>query len=73
MEVILTGIPTTATVMERLGVVNRVCSEKDMLQEAIQLAEVVASNSSPAIGLAKQAVKAGKLHETLISENYLIN
>ena len=61
MELILTGSPTTAAEMERLGIVNRVCSaEEDVLEEALKVAQTVASFSAPAIALGKQAVKAGK-------------
>jgi enoyl-CoA hydratase len=61
MELVLTGSPTTATQLERLGLLNKVCSsEEDVLDESIKLAEAIAANSAPAIGLAKQAVKAGK-------------
>lgn len=61
MEMILTGLPKTAIEMERLGVVNRAISaEGDVVDEALAIAKVVAQFSSPAVGLAKQAVKAGK-------------
>lgn len=61
MELILTGQATPAADMERLGVVNRVVpAEQDVLAEALQVADAVAQFSAPAIGLAKQAVKAGE-------------
>jgi enoyl-CoA hydratase len=61
MELILTGTPATAAVMERLGVVNRVMlPEEDVLEETLKMARKMASFSAPAIGLAKQAVLAGK-------------
>jgi enoyl-CoA hydratase len=61
MELILTGTPATAAVMERLGVVNRVMlPEEDVLEETLKMARKIASFSAPAIGLAKQAVLAGK-------------
>lgn len=61
MEMILTGRPTTASEMERLGVVNRVvASEQDVFEEALKVAQSIASFSAPTIGLAKQAVVAGK-------------
>lgn len=61
MELILTGSPTTAAEMERFGLVNRVCSaEQDVVEEALKVAGVVAAYSAPAIGLAKQAIRAGK-------------
>jgi enoyl-CoA hydratase len=65
MELILTGSTTTAAEMERFGIVNRVCmAEEDVVEKALKVAEAIAAFSMPAIGLAKQAVKAGK-HSTL--------
>ncbi|RMZ74525.1 enoyl- hydratase [Pyrenophora seminiperda CCB06] len=61
MELILTGAPTSAAEMERLGVVNRVASiEEDVLEVATKMALTIASFSAPAIGLAKQAVLAAE-------------
>lgn len=58
---ILTGTPAPATEMERLGLINRVVlPTQDVCDEALQVAQNIASFSSPAIGLAKQAVVAGK-------------
>lgn len=61
MELILTGTSMTATELERYGIVNRVVSvEQDVVDEALKMAETVAAFSAPAIGLAKQAIRAGK-------------
>jgi enoyl-CoA hydratase len=61
MEMILTGSTTTAAEMERFGVVNKIYpAGEDVLEKALKVAEVIAAFSMPAIGLAKQAVKAGK-------------
>lgn len=61
MELILTGATTSATEMERLGVVNRVVpNEQDVLEVATAVARTIASFSAPAISLAKQAVLAGE-------------
>ncbi|KAF2797821.1 enoyl-CoA hydratase/isomerase [Melanomma pulvis-pyrius CBS 109.77] len=61
MELILTGSPTTAAEMERFGIVNRVCSaEEDVVDVSLKVAETVATFSAPAIGMAKQAVKAAE-------------
>ena len=66
MELILTGASTSASEMERLGVVNRaVSSEEDVLEVAMKMARAVASFSAPAVGLAKQAVLAGEHSLTL--------
>jgi enoyl-CoA hydratase/carnithine racemase len=61
MGLILTGSPTTASEMERFGIVHLVCSaEEDVLDEALKLAATVASFSAPAVALAKQAVQTGR-------------
>jgi enoyl-CoA hydratase len=61
MELILTGEPSTAIEMARLGVVNRaVLPEQDVLEETLKVARRIASLSAPAVALAKQAVLAGQ-------------
>lgn len=61
MEMILTGVPVVAPEMERFGLVNRVCTaDQSVVEEACKVANVVAAFSQPAVGLAKQAVKAGE-------------
>jgi len=61
MELVLTGSPTTANEMERFGIVNKVvAADEDVVDEALRIAEKIAAFSAPAVGLAKQAVKAGK-------------
>lgn len=73
MELVLTGSPTTATELSRLGLLNKVCSaEEDVLAESIKLGEAIAANSAPAIGLAKQAVKAGKNGPRPRPENFVL-
>ncbi|PVH94971.1 ClpP/crotonase [Periconia macrospinosa] len=61
MEMILTGMPTTASDLERFGVVNRVIPlDQSVLDAAIKVAEVTAAFSAPAAQLAKQAIKAAE-------------
>jgi enoyl-CoA hydratase len=61
MELILTGVPSTAREMAQLGVVNRaVLPEEDVLEETLKIARRIASLSAPAVALAKQAVLVGK-------------
>jgi enoyl-CoA hydratase/carnithine racemase len=63
MELILTGESATAIDMERYGIVNKIVSiEHDVVDEAIKTATRIATFSAPAVGLAKQAVKAGEQH-----------
>lgn len=66
MELVLTGLPATASEMERFGIVNKVvAADQDVVEEALKVAEVIAAFSAPAIGLAKQAVEAGKFSRRL--------
>lgn len=61
MELILTGLPVTATEMEQRGVVNRVVSsDGDVLEEALLVAKIITARSAPALRLAKHVVKTGK-------------
>ncbi|KAJ4350105.1 uncharacterized protein N0V89_008726 [Didymosphaeria variabile] len=61
MEFILTGEPLTAQEMERYGIVNRVVPiGQDVVDEAMRIATRIATCSAPAIGLAKQAIKAAE-------------
>ncbi|KAF1846732.1 ClpP/crotonase [Cucurbitaria berberidis CBS 394.84] len=73
MEMILTGSPATAREMERLGVVNRIMTaEQDVVDEALKVAQTMASFSAPAVGLAKEAVTAATtLHAGLQIERAL--
>jgi len=46
--------------MEQLGVINRVVpADKDVLEEALQVAQIIATRSAPALRIAKSTVKAG--------------
>ncbi|KAF1953846.1 enoyl-CoA hydratase [Byssothecium circinans] len=61
MELVLTGSPTTATELERVGIVNKLVPvNQDVVEEALKMAEVTANFSAPAIQLAKQAIKAAE-------------
>jgi enoyl-CoA hydratase/carnithine racemase len=58
MELVLTGRRIDAQEAHRLGLVNRVTKKKEWLDEAIELASVVARRAPLAVRLAKQAVQA---------------
>ncbi|KAH8689765.1 enoyl-CoA hydratase [Phaeosphaeriaceae sp. PMI808] len=61
MEIILTGSPIPATDLERFGIVNKVVAQdQDVVAEAVRVAETIAAFSAPALGLAKEAVKAAE-------------
>jgi enoyl-CoA hydratase/carnithine racemase len=58
MELVLTGRRITALEAEAMGIVNRVTKSKEWLEEALELAEVIARRPPLAVRLAKQAVLA---------------
>jgi enoyl-CoA hydratase/carnithine racemase len=58
MELVLTGRRIDANEAHRLGIVNRVTAKGKWLEEAIELAQVVARRPPVAVRLAKQAVLA---------------
>lgn len=60
MELVLTGASISAVELERLGAVNKTCAEEEVFKEACNMAQSIARFSAPAIGLAKQAVKAAE-------------
>src|ERR671937_1978888 len=76
MELVLTGRRIDAAEAQRLGFVNVVAPRKRWLEQAIELAEVVARRPPLAVKLAKQAVlaaeemplSAGLLHERRLYE-----
>ena len=60
MEIVLTGRRIDAHEAYRFGVVNRVAKKKEWLDQAIELAEVVARRAPIAVRLGKQAVLAAE-------------
>jgi enoyl-CoA hydratase/carnithine racemase len=60
MELVLTGRRITAEEAHRIGIVNRVAGRDDWLQQAIELAQVVARRPPIAVRLGKQAVLAAE-------------
>ena len=64
MELMLTGDIIDAAEAQRLGIVNKVVPEQELMKEARQLAERMARGPSIAIGLTKQAIKRG-VHNNL--------
>src|SRR5947209_17726578 len=58
MEMVLTGEPFTAQEMAEHGLVNRVVSKGEHLNEALKLAKLVAAQAPIAVRLAKDAVNA---------------
>jgi enoyl-CoA hydratase/carnithine racemase len=60
MELVLTGRRIGAVEAHQLGLVNRVASEANWLEQAIELAEIIARRPPLAAKLAKQAVLAAE-------------
>jgi enoyl-CoA hydratase/carnithine racemase len=60
MELIVTGRRIDALEAQAFGLVNRVTSKKKWLQQALDLAEVVASRPPEAVRLAKEALHAAE-------------
>jgi enoyl-CoA hydratase/carnithine racemase len=58
MELVLTGRRIDAREAHRIGLVNRVAKKGDWLDDAVELASVVARRAPLAVRLAKQAVQA---------------
>lgn len=65
MEMVLTGDMLTAADAERLGLINRVVPVENLAEEAMTLAQKIASKPSESIRLAKESVrKAFETHLT---------
>jgi enoyl-CoA hydratase/carnithine racemase len=60
MELVMTGRRIDAHEAHRIGIVNKVAPKKEWLDQAIELAEVVARRPPLAVRLAKQAVLAAE-------------
>ena len=59
LEMILTGEPISAARAQELGLVNRVVPSERLIEEAIALAEKIASRSPRAVRAAREAVLRG--------------
>jgi enoyl-CoA hydratase len=66
MEMVLTGRMMDAAEAERAGLVSRVIPVADLLEEALKVADRVASMSRPLVFMAKEAVNAA--FETTLSQ-----
>ena len=58
MELVITGRRMDVAEAQAVGIVNRVAGKRDWLEQAIELAQVVARRPPIAVRLAKQAVQA---------------
>ena len=57
VEMVFTGEPITSLEAERIGLINRVVANQDLVKCAQELADKLAKGPSLAIGLAKQAIR----------------
>ena len=60
LQMLMTGDPITAQEAYRLGMVNELYSQADLMDAAHRIAEKIASNSPTAVQAVKQAVKMGE-------------
>jgi enoyl-CoA hydratase len=66
MDMILTGRMMDAAEAERAGLVTRVVPTAELVDEAIKIAQAIATKSKPAVRMAKDAVNAA--FETSLAE-----
>jgi enoyl-CoA hydratase len=60
LQMLMTGDPITAQEAYRLGMVNEVCPNGELLDVARRIAEKIASNSPTAVQAVKRAVRMGE-------------
>jgi enoyl-CoA hydratase len=60
LQMLMTGDPITAQEAYRLGMVNAIYPQADLLPAAMQVAEKIASNSPTAVQAVKRAVRLGE-------------
>ena len=60
MQMLMTGDPITAEEAYRLGMVNKLHPQRDLLDAALRIAEKIAGNSPTAVQAVKRAVRLGE-------------
>jgi enoyl-CoA hydratase len=60
LQMLMTGDPITAQEAYRLGMVNELCPQGELLEVAQRIADKIASNSPTAVQAVKQAVRMGQ-------------
>ena len=58
-EMIFTGKMISAAEAEKIGIVNKVCSQKSLMEEAVKTAKTIASRGKVSLRTAKQAINNG--------------
>jgi enoyl-CoA hydratase len=59
-ELVLTGEPIGPIVARRIGLVNRVCEEEGVLEEAVATGEKIAERGPLAVAAAKRLLQQGQ-------------
>jgi enoyl-CoA hydratase len=60
LQMLMTGDPITAQEAHRLGMVNEICPQAELMDAAHRIAEKIASNSPTAVQAVKRAVRMGE-------------
>ena len=60
MQMLMTGDPVTAAEAHRLGMVNEIHGQGELMPAALRIAETIASNSPTAVQAVKRAVQLGE-------------
>lgn len=60
LQMLMTGDPITAQEAYRLGMVNEICPQSELVDRARRIAEKIASNSPTAVQAVKRAVRMGE-------------
>ncbi|TMB41536.1 MAG: enoyl-CoA hydratase/isomerase family protein [Chloroflexi bacterium] len=60
LQMLMTGDPITAQEAYRLGMVNEICPQSELVDRARHIAEKIASNSPTAVQAVKRAVRMGE-------------
>jgi enoyl-CoA hydratase len=60
MQMLMTGEPISAQEAYRLGMVNQVTSQTDLMRVTLEIAEKIARNSPTAVQAAKYAARSGQ-------------
>jgi enoyl-CoA hydratase len=60
LQMLMTGDPITAPEAYRLGMVNELCSQGELMEVARRIADKIASNSPTAVQAVKRAVRMGQ-------------
>lgn len=69
MDLVLTGRTISAAEAKAIGLVSRIVPTNELLEKALEAAQIIASHNAPAVRLAKEAVN--RAFETSLTEGIL--